>query len=103
MFFVTLLNQCYWVCGATIGGILGSLVTINTEGLSFVLTALFIVIFLDQWLKEKTHHSGLLGLGATLLCLLIFGSENFIIPAMLLILGCLTLCKKPLEKAGARS
>lgn len=101
MFFVTLLNHIYWVCGATIGGILGSLIQFNTKGLEFVMTALFVVIFLEQWMKEKVHHSALLGLGISLLCLLIFGGENFIIPAMLIILACLIFLKKPLEKAGS--
>jgi 4-azaleucine resistance transporter AzlC len=99
MFFVTLFNQVYWVCGAAIGGFLGSLVEFNTKGLDFVMTALFIVIFLEQWMKEKTHHSAILGLGISLLCLIIFGGENFIIPAMLLILASLTVLRRPLEKA----
>ena len=99
MFFVTLLNHAYWVCGATIGGILGSLAQFNTKGLEFVMTALFVVIFLDQWMKEKAHHSALLGVGISLLCLLVFGGENFILPAMLFILACLAFLKKPLEKA----
>lgn len=100
MFFVTILNHSYWVLGATIGGILGSLVQFNTKGLGFVMIALFIVIFLEQWMKEKTHHSSLLGLGISLLCLILFGGTNFIIPDMLIILACLTFFKKPLEKAG---
>lgn len=100
MFFVTLLNYSYWVCGATIGGILGSLVKFNTKGLEFVMTALFVVIFLEQWMKEKEHHSALLGLGISLLCLLLFGGENFIIPAMLIILACLTVLKNQFEKVG---
>ena len=99
MFFVTLLNHAYWVCGATIGGILGPLVQFSTEGLEFVMTALFVVIFLEQWMKEKVHHSALLGLGISLLCLILFGGENFIIPAMLIIVACLTFLKNPLEKA----
>jgi 4-azaleucine resistance transporter AzlC len=102
MLFVTILNYLYWLFGTAVGAVLGSLVVINTEGLSFVLTALFVVIFLEQWLKEKAHHSALLGLLATLLCLLLFGKENFILPAMLIILACLTAFKKPLEKAGER-
>lgn len=100
MFFVTLLNHIYWVYGATIGGTLGSLVQFNTEGLEFVMTALFVVIFLEQWGKEKTHHSALLGLGISLLCLILFGGEGFILLAMLLILICLTLLKNTFEKAG---
>lgn len=100
MFFVTLLNHSYWVCGATIGGILGSVVQFNTKGLGFVMTALFVVIFLAQWMKENTHDSALLGLGVSLLCLILFGGRNFIIPAMIIILACLILLKNPLEKAG---
>lgn len=85
MFFVTLFNHIYWVMGATIGGIFGSMVTFDTKGLEFVMTALFVVIFLDQWLKEQNHFSSLLGLAASIISLLIFGSEKFIIPAMLII------------------
>lgn len=99
MFFVTVLNQCYWVLGATIGGVFGSLIKFNTEGLEFVMTALFIVIFLEQWMKEKNHRSSLIGLGASIVCLIIFGGSSFIIPAMLAILGLLTLSRKSLEKA----
>ncbi|MFH1513638.1 MAG: AzlC family ABC transporter permease [Bacillota bacterium] len=103
MLCVTFLNYGYWLFGTAAGAVLGSLIIINTEGLSFVLTALFVVIFLEQWLKEKTHHSALLGLFAALVCLLVFGKENFILPAMLCILACLTVCRKPLERAGART
>lgn len=101
MFFVTLLNHCYWVCGATLGGVLGALVEFNTKGLDFVMTALFVVIFMEQWLKESSHQSSLIGLGVSLLCLLLFGGRQFIVPAMVLILAGLTLFRKPLEKAGA--
>ncbi|WP_028403447.1 azaleucine resistance protein AzlC [Ectobacillus panaciterrae] len=98
MFFVTLLNHSYWVIGAAIGGIFGSLVQFNTEGLDFVMTALFVVIFIEQWMKEKKHHSALVGLGLSTVSLIIFGGNNFIIPAMLAILGMLTVLRKPLEK-----
>ena len=70
----------------------------NTEGLEFVMTAMFVVIFLEQWLKDKKLTSALLGLGLSLLCLIAFGAENFIIPSMLAILGVLTLLRKPMEK-----
>ncbi|HIS07675.1 MAG TPA: azaleucine resistance protein AzlC [Candidatus Choladocola avistercoris] len=100
MFFVTLLNQIYWFTGATLGGIFGSLITFNTEGLDFVMTAMFVVIFMDQWLKEERHISSLLGLGISFLCLLAFGADNFIIPSMIAILGVLTFLRKPLEKGG---
>ncbi|MGM7724297.1 azaleucine resistance protein AzlC [uncultured Metabacillus sp.] len=98
MFFVTLLNHSYWVIGSAIGGIFGSLVKFNTEGLDFVMTALFVVIFIEQWMKEKKHHSALAGLGLSIVSLMIFGGNNFIIPAMIAILGLLTLLRKPLEK-----
>ena len=98
MFFVTLLNHLYWFTGATLGGIFGSLIQFNTEGLEFVVTAMFVVIFLEQWLKEQWHTSSLLGLALSLLCLLAFGAERFIIPAMLAILGVLTLLRAPLEE-----
>ncbi len=101
MFFVTLLNHTYWVLGATIGGIFGSLITFNTEGLEFVMTALFIVIFLDQWMKEEKHTSAIIGVGASIVCLVIFGGNHFIIPAMIAILGLLTLSRKSLEKVEA--
>lgn len=98
MFFVTLLNHFYWVLGAAIGGIFGSFVQFNTEGLDFVMTSLFVVIFIEQWMKEKRHHSALVGLGLSTICLIIFGGNNFIIPAMLAILGILTVFRKTLEK-----
>lgn len=98
MFFVTLLNQCYWVLGATMGGLFGGLITFNTKGISFVMTALFVVIFLNQWMKEKNHISSLIGLGSSVLSLILFGGENFIIPAMITILVLLSALRKPLEK-----
>ncbi|TWH51925.1 azaleucine resistance protein AzlC [Sporomusa sp. KB1] len=101
MFFVTLLNHLYWVLGAAIGGVFGSLVQFNTEGLEFIMTALFVVIFIEQWLKEKAHYSALLGLGLSLASLIVFGGENFILPAMAAILGILTALRNWLEKEGA--
>ncbi len=101
MFFVTLLNHFYWFSGATLGGIFGSFIHFNTEeGLDFVMTAMFVVIYMEQWFKDKRHASALLGLGISLLCLIAFGADNFIIPAMIAILGVLTLLKKPMEKGG---
>lgn len=100
MTWVTLLNHSYWVLGATLGGIFGSFIHFNTEGIEFVMTALFVVIFLEQWLKEKNHVNAITGLVISLLCLVLFGRDNFIIPSMLGILGVLTLLRKPLEKKG---
>ena len=97
-FFVTLLNQLYWVSGAVIGGLVGSLLSFDTEGLSFVRTAMFVVIFMEQWLKEKNHSSAFLGLGASVLCLLVFGPDSFMLPTMAVIVAALALLQKPLER-----
>lgn len=98
MFFVTLLNHFYWVFGAALGGICGSLLHFNTEGLDFVMTAMFVVIFLEQWLKDKNHVSAALGLLLSVSCLVLFKAENFMIPSMLSILVTLTLLRRPLCK-----
>jgi len=98
MTFVTLLNQIYWVFGATLGGIVGSLIHFQTDSISFVMTSMFVVIFLEQWLKEKHHISSYIGLGASLICLLIFGADSFLIPTMIAIVATLAAFKKPLKK-----
>lgn len=100
MFFVTLLNQFYWVSGSTIGGILGSFLTFDTEGLDFVMTAMFVVIFLEQFWKEKKPYTAVLGIVCTAVCRWIFGADSFLVPAMLCILLLLTLLREPLEKTA---
>lgn len=100
MFFVTLFNYLYWVAGASLGGMFGSLIHFNTEGLDFVMTAMFAVIFIEQWMKEKKHTEALLGLGAPLVCLAAFGSDRFMIPAMAAILVLLTLFRRQIEQGG---
>lgn len=101
MFFVTLLNQTYWVTGATLGGIFGSFISFNTEGLDFCMTAMFVVIFLENWLKEKNHTSSVIGIILPVICLIFFGPDKFIIPSMLMIIAALTFLRRPLEKGGA--
>ena len=98
MFFVTMLNQIYWVAGATIGGIFGSFIPFDTKGIEFVMTALFVVIFLENWLKEKDHSASVIGLFISFICLMIFKGTNFIIPSMIIILTVLTLLRGRLEK-----
>ena len=100
MFFVTLFNQFYWVAGATLGGLAGQLITFNTEGLEFVMTAMFVVIFIEQWLKEKKHYTALIGVLASAVCLIVFVADSFMIPAMICILCFITLFRKPVERAG---
>lgn len=98
MFFVTMLNQIYWVAGATIGGIFGSFIPFDTKGIAFVMTALFVVIFLENWLKEKDHSASVIGLFISFICLMIFKGTNFIIPSMIIILSVLTLLRGKLQK-----
>ena len=100
MFFVTLFNQIYWVLGATLGGLFGSLITFNTKGLDFVMTALFAVIFLDRLMTEKKHYTAAIGVLSALVCRLIFGADSFMLPTMGLMLLLLTVFKKPLEGSG---
>jgi 4-azaleucine resistance transporter AzlC len=94
MFFVTLLDHIYWVSGSLIGSLLGSVISLNTKGLDFVLTALFTVIFVDQWKAQKNHLPALIGVFCSLACLLIFGPDSFIIPSMAAILIALTLTRR---------
>lgn len=96
-FWVTLLNRLYWISGATIGGLLGNLIHFDTKGLDFVMTAMFVVIFMEQWLKEKRHISEWIGLGASIGCLIVFGSDNFMIPTMICILILLTVFRKSMD------
>lgn len=101
MVFVTLLNQIYWVTGATLGGLCGSLITFNTQGLGFVMTAMFTVIFVEQWLNDRDHTGAYVGAGVSVICLILFGADDFIIPAMLAILGVLTLLRPRIERKTA--
>ena len=81
-FAVTILNQGYWVFGTYLGALFGGVLSINTQGLDFVMTALFIVIFLDYYFKNKQAFSSAMGFILSIASLLIFGKDNFIIPAM---------------------
>lgn len=85
-FLVTFLNQCYWVIGCGLGAVIGSNLTFNTEGIEFVLTALFVTIFVEQWLNASSHRPAIIGLVGSAVCLVIFGGANFMIPAMIIIL-----------------
>ncbi|WP_404826311.1 ABC transporter permease family protein [Priestia flexa] len=99
LFFITLLNHCYWVLGSALGSIFGSFITFSTEGIEFVMTALFVVIFMEQWKKGKQYQSALIGVGFSSISLFVFDPSSFIIPAMILILAVLTLIRKPVQKA----
>ncbi len=99
-FYVTLFDQSYWVTGCTLGSLIGSYLPFSTEGIEFSMTALFIASFTEQWLKTKYHIPAVTGLAATLLCLVIFGSENFLIPAMILITVALTVLRSRFDQHG---
>ncbi len=98
LLWITLLDESYWVMGATLGGLVGPLLKSDLRGLDFVLTAMFTAIFADNWLKEKNHTSSISGLILTGLCIIVFGADNFIIPSMVVMLIFLTLMRKKLEK-----
>ena len=86
-FWISFLDQIYWVAGSVLGCLAGSILTFNTEGLDFALTALFVVIFTDQWITKKDHRPALTGLLVSAACLAVFGADAFIIPAMVGILA----------------
>ncbi len=84
--WISLLDQLYWVLGSVAGVLVGGVLTIDTTGLDFVLTALFVVIFTDQWRSQKNHRPALTGVLASAGCVAVFGEEAFLLPAMALIL-----------------
>ncbi len=88
---VSLLDQAYWVAGSLLGSLAGSVLPLSFEGIDFVLTALFVTMFVEQWLSSKNHAPALVGVGAALVSLLLFGAELFLVPTMLLIAGLLAL------------
>lgn len=97
-FFLSMFNQIYWITGSVMGSVLGGLITFSTEGIDFALTALFVTIFVDQWLSTKDHRAALTGVIASVVCLLIFGADNFLIPAMLCITAALTVMRSKLSR-----
>ena len=96
-FLVSLFNHCYWVTGCVLGSLLGAVLPFSTAGIEFSMTALFIASFTEQWMNTRDHVPALTGLLSTLLCLVLFGSERFLIPAMLLMTLALTLLGKRRE------
>ena len=98
---VSLFNYSYWVIGSFLGGLLGQIIPFDTTGIDFSMTALFVTVFVEQWTSTKEHRPALLGVGATLLCLVLFGQEIFLIPSMALITLVLTLLRPSLEGGAA--
>lgn len=95
---VSLLDQCYWVLGSVLGALLGAVLPFDTTGIDFVMTALFVTVFVDQWRGTKNHFPAITGLVASILCLVLFGQENFLIPTMIVITVVLSLSRNKLER-----
>ena len=93
-FLVTILDQIYWVLGTVLGSLLGQIIPFSTEGIDFSLTALFITVFVEQWKSARDHVPAIIGLASSAVCLLIFGTGNFLIPTMILITLCLTIYRR---------
>lgn len=99
-FLVSLFNHSYWVAGSILGSLLGAVLPFSTAGIEFSMTALFIASLTEQWMNTRDHVPALTGLLCTLLCLLVFGREHFLIPAMLCITLVLTLLRGRKEAAA---
>ena len=93
-FLVTLFDHLYWISGSVLGSLTGTLLPINYEGVDFALTALFVTIFVEQWLSTTNHGPAIVGVAATTLCLVLFGADVFLIPSMAVIAACLILMRK---------
>lgn len=98
-FWLSLMNQSYWVAGSLLGAVVGSAIEFNSAGIDFAMTALFVTVFVEQWLSTKNHLPALIGLGASIVCLVFFGSGNFLIPSMIAITVFLALARKKIETA----
>ena len=94
MFLVALFSRCYWIVGSVLGGILGQIIPFDLTGLDFCMTALFLIIFIDQWEKAEKHTLALTGLGIGVICLLIFGENRFMLPALLIVSALLLLFQR---------
>ncbi len=93
-FWVSFLNHCYWVGGTLLGAVAGSLISFNSEGIDFALTALFLTVFIEQWLSCKNHIPAVMGVLVSVICLIIFTKQSFLVPAMLVITLLLILTNK---------
>ena len=94
---ITLLNQSYWIIGSAIGGIAGTVIPFDSTGIDFAMTALFVVIFLEQWFQKKNRIPAVIGMVVSVICLQIFGADHFVLPSMLIIIGVLFMSRKKLE------
>ena len=100
-FWVSLLNQLYWIAGGVAGALLGSVLPFDTTGIDVSMTALFLVVMTEQWKASHDHTPALVGLGVSLVCLLVFGSSDFLIPSMVGITAALTVLRGFMQKKEA--
>ena len=101
-FFVSLFNQSYWILGCVLGSLLGTVVTFDTAGIEFSMTALFVTVFVEQWLTTKQHLPAIIGLFCSIICLIMFGASNFLIPAMISITIVLLGVKNSTKEGGGK-
>ncbi len=101
LFAISLLDHMYWVLGSAIGAIAGTLLPISSEGIDFAMTALFVVIFIEQWMEQKNRIPELIGVAVSIICLVIFGASKFVLPAMLAIVALLFIGRRKLDKEDA--
>lgn len=94
---IAALDHLYWISGCTLGALLGSAISINPKGIEFVMTALFVAIYVNQIRDKANRLPAAIGVGGTALCLLLLGPDKFLIPAMVLMVACLTAARKPME------
>ncbi len=102
-FLVSLFDQCYWVAGSAIGSLIGSVLPFDAAGIEFSMTALFVTVFVEQWLTTGEHRPALIGIVGTVLCLVVFGRERFLIPAMIVITILLTAMGRQLRKGAMKN
>lgn len=99
-FFVSLFDQSYWIIGSILGSVLGTVITFDTAGIDFSMTALFVTVFVEQWLTAENHLPAIAGLVCSVVCLLFFGADNFLIPTMIAITIVLYICRSMMEMEG---
>lgn len=98
LFAIALMNQSYWVLGSAIGGLAGTLLPFNSDGIDFAMTALFVVIFVEQWMEKDNRAPEVIGVLAAFICLQAFGADRFVLPSMLFIIMILLVSRKRLER-----
>ena len=103
MFYVAVLARCYWMIGAVIGGVLGQLIPVSMDGIDFCMTALFVILFIDQWEKTSSHIPACLGLTVACVCLMLFGETGFMLPALIIVSAILVFYNQSKSEGTANS